>query len=517
MNKFTQGAMAVLLVAATAFSNHVNTGGQKGIGRTLSAYSLGKQSIKTGASLKFDIAYRDIEVTNGTNTYDETAYLFSENFFFGYGLSNWADIAVDLPLYHDSWKNHDYQVGLGDLSISLKLMHPGMMPNSPFRIGYMLRTSLPTGREGEGYFQRHNYYTSEENSETSDAYTSSGVYLTPMLVWTWDLTKTKKGLPFLIHANLGATAFMWTGKEDNVTRDNSSLLGNIAVEYLHKENLKFFLDFSGESRLSYYADEVTVETFARNFNNDQVILSLGSEYQSPKGLSLAFAAEVGVSDDNNRTSWSFTEKGAPLTYSTSPTPTAGVNLTIGFNKMGKKADPDLDFIPSIDDSCPYEAEDYDQYEDEDGCLDKIHKADTITITETDTVLVIEKDTLTITKEAEKILSFAVITLRSINFTAGSDVLLKSSHKSLNDIATALKKHPEVNIEIRGYTDNTGNANVNKQLSLKRAMAVGIYLVDQGVAKKRLKPVGMGEADPIANNDTPEGRVLNRRVELLRLK
>jgi len=68
--------------------------------------------------------------------------------------------------------------------------------------------------------------------------------------------------------------------------------------------------------------------------------------------------------------------------------------------------------------------------------------------------------------------------------------------------------------IIGHTDSTGSAEYNMNLSMRRAQAVADYLVSTGVAAEKLREVGRGENDPIASNDTPEGRAQNRRVEII---
>jgi len=74
-------------------------------------------------------------------------------------------------------------------------------------------------------------------------------------------------------------------------------------------------------------------------------------------------------------------------------------------------------------------------------------------------------------------------------------------------------HPVLEILITGYTDSVGNKNYNKQLSRFRATVVKSYLVGHGVDSQRILVSGMGPDNPIASNDTPEGRQLNRRVEI----
>ncbi|MGM0444329.1 MAG: OmpA family protein [Fibrobacterota bacterium] len=508
--------LAILLVIGAAEANNINTGGQKGALRTTSAYALGKGSINTGLSIKGDVAYRNLTVQGS----EETAILISENLFFGYGVTNWMDLSLDIPVYQDIWEGHTENAsGFGDIQAGIKLMHPGLLPNAPLRVSYLLRTTIPTGSDDYGYFPRHSYYTSNRYPEVNDPYSSGGLSLNPMMVWTLDMTKLKESRPVLMDLNLGVTAMVLNQNENNYPQDNSALVGNFALSYLASEQLTLLMDIYGESRFVHYLnDGITLEKFFRNINNDQVYLSLGARYTDAKGMYYGLAADISLSDRNYKTQWEITDDdGRPFTYETSPAPTIGLTATVGFSKLGAESDPDYDYIPTVDDSCPYEAEDYDGYEDEDGCLDKVHETDTVIITETDTVMVIKKDTVRITQEAEQILTYNVITLPSVNFKAGSAELTAGSSRMLNEVAAVLKEHPDIRMEIRGYTDITGKKELNQRLSKERALAVGMYLVRQGIEKKRLRPVGMGEADPIADNDSPMGRVLNRRVELKRIQ
>ena len=76
----------------------------------------------------------------------------------------------------------------------------------------------------------------------------------------------------------------------------------------------------------------------------------------------------------------------------------------------------------------------------------------------------------------------------------------------------MDEYSEYRLEISGHTDNTGRDAFNQELSEERAKACYDYLVSQGVSSRRLSYVGFGETKPIADNDTREGRQLNRRVE-----
>jgi OOP family OmpA-OmpF porin len=108
-----------------------------------------------------------------------------------------------------------------------------------------------------------------------------------------------------------------------------------------------------------------------------------------------------------------------------------------------------------------------------------------------------------------------ITLEGLEFDTGSDKLRTSSDSLLATVATELKKAADLNVSIEGHTDNVGADAANLALSERRAKAVQAKLVALGVPAARLQAKGYGASQPIASNDTPDGRQRNRRVELVR--
>ncbi len=122
------------------------------------------------------------------------------------------------------------------------------------------------------------------------------------------------------------------------------------------------------------------------------------------------------------------------------------------------------------------------------------------------------------KKVEKIVELpdvkegASMVLSNIFFDFNSANLQQESYAELNQIVSFLKENPEVKIEISGHTDNIGSQEYNQKLSEQRAKAVVDYLIDHGISPDRLKYRGAGFSEPIASNDTPEGREKNRRVE-----
>lgn len=102
----------------------------------------------------------------------------------------------------------------------------------------------------------------------------------------------------------------------------------------------------------------------------------------------------------------------------------------------------------------------------------------------------------------------------ILFATNSSTLSDASKSALRNFATSLKANPDTDIKIVGFTDNTGKVDYNQTLSEKRARSVYDYLMQQGVSSDRMSYEGRGVHDPVADNSTPEGRALNRRVEIV---
>lgn len=106
----------------------------------------------------------------------------------------------------------------------------------------------------------------------------------------------------------------------------------------------------------------------------------------------------------------------------------------------------------------------------------------------------------------------------INFNTGSDVIQKSSDKDLETIYNLLTQAEQTKVILIGHTDNTGNSQINDKLSNDRAKSVSKYLISKGILKERIQEVGgKGSSDPVASNDTPDGRAQNRRVQVTLLK
>jgi outer membrane protein OmpA-like peptidoglycan-associated protein len=107
----------------------------------------------------------------------------------------------------------------------------------------------------------------------------------------------------------------------------------------------------------------------------------------------------------------------------------------------------------------------------------------------------------------------VIRLRGVNFAFDRAELTPASRPILDQAAQRLIQCGSERLQVEGHTDSIGSDEYNQDLSDRRARTVRDYLISRGVDARRISAVGFGESKPVAPNDTPENRALNRRVEV----
>jgi outer membrane protein OmpA-like peptidoglycan-associated protein len=153
-------------------------------------------------------------------------------------------------------------------------------------------------------------------------------------------------------------------------------------------------------------------------------------------------------------------------------------------------DNDRDEIADVRDACPDEPEDRDSYQDEDGCPEP--GPDAVVVTRTDSRLLINQ---------------------RIFFDFDSDTIRGVSLPILDEVANTIRRNPDIlRMRVEGYTDDRGTPDYNLDLSYRRARSVVEYLVTRGVERGRLDFAGYGRDHAVADNASPEGQSLNRRVE-----
>ena len=107
-----------------------------------------------------------------------------------------------------------------------------------------------------------------------------------------------------------------------------------------------------------------------------------------------------------------------------------------------------------------------------------------------------------------------IVLKNIFFDYDKATLRNESIPELERLIKLLEEVPTMKIEISGHTDSRGTDDYNQKLSESRAKSVVAYLIEKGIASKRLEYKGYGESKPVATNDTEDGRQQNRRTEFM---
>lgn len=186
------------------------------------------------------------------------------------------------------------------------------------------------------------------------------------------------------------------------------------------------------------------------------------------------------------------------------------------------SDRDGDGIVDLQDKCPDDPEDRDQLQDTDGCPEKDADADGVLDVRDACPLVpgIEqgdpKRDGCSARAPQKLVVEAdkgeLRLLEPVQFETGTAEIKATSYPLLDEVVGVMTDAPDIRIAVHGHTDSRGSAAYNKELSLRRARAVVKYLIDKGVSPARLEAQGFGPDQPIASNDTDEGRATNRRVE-----
>lgn len=131
----------------------------------------------------------------------------------------------------------------------------------------------------------------------------------------------------------------------------------------------------------------------------------------------------------------------------------------------------------------------------------------------DTLMILKTDTLSFVESTTNN-KYETVNLPNVQFYTNSDVLLPSSAKELQQLAEYLVKNDSLNATVFGHTDNVGDPIANLKLSQRRAESVKNFLSSLGITPERLTAKGLGDTQPKADNSKEEGRLMNRRVEVV---
>jgi outer membrane protein OmpA-like peptidoglycan-associated protein len=198
---------------------------------------------------------------------------------------------------------------------------------------------------------------------------------------------------------------------------------------------------------------------------------------------------------------------------------------VGIRGRPTTHDADRDGIEDSKDKCPNDKEDFDRFEDDDGCPEEGPDSDQDGIPDDKDKCPDQKETINGFEDEDgcpdsgnKQVIFEEGKFKivgTVQFEHGSAQIKEESHSLLDQVALTMKANPQVeNIRVEGHTDDTGPHDLNMRLSQERADSVRRYLISKGVSPKRLKAKGFGPDKPLINEKTPEARAKNRRVEFV---
>jgi outer membrane protein OmpA-like peptidoglycan-associated protein len=351
---------AGVLLGAMVVSANINSNGNYGLLRTISAKTLGRAKLNVGAGINYAQSSQFLEWldTSITNHYadDEMAKLLSSNLYLSLGVASFWDFAVAMPFYWDgsvysNSRHSGSDFGLGDLEVSTKLLYPPPGKKRLFYQAYVLGIAAGlTGMSDRGYYPRHMYYYSK--NDNGDIFTTAnGFVVKGLLAFTFDIGGVST-VPLEFNLNLG-------GAIPNGNRAITAI-GNFALSYTPAEVITLFAEISSEIRGSTLLDSIS------KFRRDMIIASPGIRINSPAGVYITLAGDFAISDQSSRTYW---PTDAVRDYSTAPVPQYGIQLMLGWNGFLSAQDDDHDGIVNDQDRCPKDAEDVDGFEDSDGCPD----------------------------------------------------------------------------------------------------------------------------------------------------
>lgn len=361
------GMLVLSLVSILAFAaaaNDVNTGGQRGVIRALSAQTLGKTGVNIGGALRYSqdweyvagpLGTGPVVATDGTIINDrESPQLFSGDFFLGYGITEALDFSLAMPLYYDRTGWGPSRSGIGDLEMALKLAYPWQKDYAWFTHAWYGKIILPTGTSKRGYFPRHSYYIHDGESD-EDLFSSGAIFFNPMLIWSLHFDRINAKIPLTLNANFGGII------ADK--KSGSAVVAAISLELHPVTWMSAFVEVSGESRVKWYTEYFRISAF----NNDPFWITPGIRLNFPKGFYLIGAGDFAWTDKQSKNAATWNRKG--YRYSTRSLPRYGAQLTLGWNGVIVERDRDKDGVIDKKDFCIDVAEDLDGVDDLDGCPD----------------------------------------------------------------------------------------------------------------------------------------------------
>ncbi len=353
MKKIITIAVVFLFSLSTHTNAEVTINGQKGLLRTYSAKTLkkGKLAINLSSEYSGDTYYVK-DITN------PQVISVSSNLGLTFGLANFLDLSFAIPVYMDMLNGDNIdkiQDGApGDAGISLKFQYPPYEHPGVFDMSYFGHLYLPTGTKNKGVFPRHVYHRASSTQNDISLYTAEKPAVDMLMLWTLDFGQiaweSQDQTQIQVHLNFGARF------NTNTNLEHAFLL-NTALEYSPVPFITAFCELTGETRLSKFSSGWHV-------GNDPLRVTPGISINTPAGLVLKISGDKSLCVD---TTYTWNQKNR--TYKTGIIPDWNVTGAIQWSGFLISQDKDHDRIKDDVDKCPEVPEDYDGFEDFDGCPD----------------------------------------------------------------------------------------------------------------------------------------------------
>lgn len=390
-------APAFFLLAAALFAGSsaqspdepiITPFGQAGLKYTESAKTLGAGRLVFSAFGDMSLDASEIDHVNINNLSVDRGLTPKSNQYslmpaLGLGITRILDFSAALPLnidwtsrYADTIFGHvegygGLQGGIGDLEMKLKLQVPPRNGPRVVDMALLAGMSVPTGSKTQGFFPRHTYYllkdsllTNTPSGDTAQAiseyYSSGAVETEGKIILTFNCWEHGAVTPLQLHLNLGTRLILARGFDEVILFD-------AAAEYRPAPWFSLYAELSAEPRLGSITNGFKI-------GNDPLRISPGFTMHLPEGMFISLGGDWGLSSHD------------PITYEKDGSFTAArlqpdwmVSVAVGWTgflykvepgkKVVKSGDSDNDGIPDSIDKCPMVPEDWDGFEDQDGCPD----------------------------------------------------------------------------------------------------------------------------------------------------
>ena len=386
--------------------------GLNGAHRTYSAKSLGNGKLvigvsgegsydknrleNNGALVGYDVAYQTtppfagpVNVPRDTLKIDEIFDLTARPYI-SMGISNYFDLTVSLPVHSDWLTGSAVEgsdalakasaIGIGDLEIAGKLQYPPYEHSAAWDMAFMGILTLPTGDKSKGFVPKELYYIPKDSTAGTRFYSAQLPTMAFLLLNTVDFSELNRNINLQWHLNFGLHT------TSSPILDNSFLLSSAFVWKPSGNVFGLFLEFSGQTRMSKFANGF-------NLGDDPLLLTPGFIIDAENGMSISFAVDVALSEgkdlseiridpnpgprQNDVLCPTCTGDGQYSAYKVRPAAPLGISGTLSWAGFMIPQDKDLDGVVDGEDACVSDPEDLDKFQDFDGCPDEDNDEDGI--------------------------------------------------------------------------------------------------------------------------------------------